>query len=375
MRILLGFLYLCILILIHEFGHFIAAKRAGVAVESFSIGFGPILLHKKIGATDYRLSLFPFGGYCGMKGEKDFQKSYEAKLDRIEAEADSLYGVHPLKRTAIAVAGPLANALSACVAFTIVALTGYSYYAYSTKITLADEAYPDVHSAARDAGLRSGDRITGVNKKAVGDFSELLIEIASRPDEDVTLTVERDGETMHFTVHTDFDKKSGSGKIGVVADTDSLEKRLRPPLPLLRALGKGIGDTGSAIFLTVKGIASLFKGADLKQSVSGPARVADMLGGAVTDSLADKSAAGMLTLVAYISISLFIMNLLPVPVLDGGLALFSLIEWIFRRKMNPKVLYYIQFAGVAFIAVLFMAGVFSDITYFKAIIQNKGIIK
>lgn len=375
MRLLLGFLCLCVLVLIHELGHFIAAKLSGVAVESFSIGFGPILFHKKIGATDYRLSLFPLGGYCGMKGEKDFQKSYESKLDHIEAEPDSLYGAHPLKRTAIAFAGQFANVLSACIAFVIVALTGYSYYAYSTKITLADELHPDVHSAAREAGLLSGDRIIGVNKKAIGDFSELLVEIATRPNEDVLLTVDRNGETFRFTVHTDFDKKSGGGKIGVVADKDSFEKRIQPPLPFLQAVGKGIADTGTGIFLTVKGIFVLFKGADLKQSVSGPARVADMLGGAVADGLADKSAAGILSLIAYISISLFIMNLLPVPILDGALVLFSLIELLFRRKMNPKALYYIQYVGIAFIAALFTAGLFSDITYFKAIIQNKGLIK
>ena len=73
MKIVLGFLFLCILVVIHELGHFIAAKLSGVEVESFSVGFGPILLHKKIGKTDYRISLLPLGGYCGMKGEKDFQ--------------------------------------------------------------------------------------------------------------------------------------------------------------------------------------------------------------------------------------------------------------------------------------------------------------
>ena len=109
MNIVYGFLCLFFLILFHEFGHFLAAKKFGVKVESFSIGFGPVLLHKKYKGTDYRLSLIPLGGYCGMKGEKDFQKSLEAKLDHIEAEEDSLYGIHPVKRAVIAFAGPFFN--------------------------------------------------------------------------------------------------------------------------------------------------------------------------------------------------------------------------------------------------------------------------
>ena len=375
MKIVLGFLFLCILVVIHELGHFIAAKLSGVEVESFSVGFGPILLHKKIGKTDYRISLLPLGGYCGMKGEKDFQKSFDAHLDRIEAEPDSMYGAHPLKRILIAFAGPFANLVTAFLAFTVIAFAGYTYYSYSTKITLADEIYPDMHSAAREAGILSGDVITAVDNKPVNDFSELLTEIVSRPDEDVGISVNRDGEKLDFIVHTDFDKKSGAGKIGVVADKDSLEKRSRLPLPLHKAFAKGVSDTAQGIFLTVKGIATLFKGSDLKTSVSGPARVADMLGEAVKDSLSEKSAVGALGIAAYISISLFIMNLLPVPVLDGGLILFAFIEFVTRRKMSPKLLYYIQFAGIAFIALLFAAGLFSDITYFKGILQNGGTVK
>ena len=129
----------------------------------------------------------------------------------------------------------------------------------------------------------------------------------------------RNGENMNFTVHTVFVNKRGACKIGVVGANDSFEKRVQPPLALHKAIVKGMSDTAQGIFLTIKGIATLFKGADLKNSVSGPARVADMLGGAIKDSFSQKSAAGALGIAAYISISLFIMNLLPVPIVDGGL--------------------------------------------------------
>ena len=115
MKWLYGILCLFFLILFHEFGHFIAAKLFGVKVESFSIGFGPILLHKKIRGTDYRLSLIPLGGYCGMKGENDFRKALDENLKEIQAEPDSLFGIHPLKRAAIGFAGPFFNFIFAIV--------------------------------------------------------------------------------------------------------------------------------------------------------------------------------------------------------------------------------------------------------------------
>ena len=109
MKWLYGLLCLFFLIIFHEFGHFIAAKLFGVKVESFSVGFGPVLLHKKIRGTDYRLSLIPLGGYCGLKGEKDFQNAIENGLSEIVGEPDSLYGIHPFKRALIGFFGPFFN--------------------------------------------------------------------------------------------------------------------------------------------------------------------------------------------------------------------------------------------------------------------------
>ena len=97
MKWLYGILCLFFLILFHEFGHFLAALLFGVKVESFSIGFGPVLLHKNIRGTDFRLSLIPLGGYCGMKGENDFRKALEENRKEINADPDSLFGIHPLK--------------------------------------------------------------------------------------------------------------------------------------------------------------------------------------------------------------------------------------------------------------------------------------
>ena len=123
MKWIYGLLCLFFLILFHEFGHFIAAKIFGVKVEAFSIGFGPVLLHKKIKGTDFRLSLFPLGGYCNMKGEKDFQKALEENKKEISGDFDSLYGIHPVKRAVIGFAGPFFNFLLPGIPCTTSSLT------------------------------------------------------------------------------------------------------------------------------------------------------------------------------------------------------------------------------------------------------------
>jgi len=174
MKWIYGIVCLGFLVFFHELGHFLAAKLFGVKVESFSLGFGPALLHKTIGGTDYRLSLLPLGGYCGMKGERDFQAALDSSSPHIEAERDSLYGVNPLGRALIGFAGPFFNALFAFAAFSIIAMTGYTYYSYTAKIKLADEAYPEVHSPAREAGLKTGDTIVSIGGKPVEDFSDII---------------------------------------------------------------------------------------------------------------------------------------------------------------------------------------------------------
>ncbi len=368
MRIVLGLLCLCFLIFFHELGHFLAAKLFGVKVEAFSIGFGPKILHKTVKGTDYRLSCIPLGGYCAMKGEKELTKSLDAGLDYIAAEKDSLYGVHPLKRVLIAFAGPFFNLLFASFAFTVIALTGYTYYAYSNRIIVPTEIEnPGLVSPARDAGLLTGDIITKVNNKEIKDFNDLITEVSTRGGEDLLVTVNRDGTELVFTVHANLDKKTGSGKIGIMADTSTLEKKEAERYWLLPAIGQGYKQTVSSIGLTLKGITMLFKGVDLNESVSGPARIADMMGGVLKESFSDSLRSGVVNLcsfMAIISISLGVMNLLPVPILDGGLILFAFIEFVSRRKLSPKVLYYIQFIGLAFIAVLFFIGLNGDIHYF-----------
>ena len=367
MKWLYGILCLFFLILFHEFGHFLAAKLFGVKVESFSIGFGPILLHRTVKGTDYRLSLIPLGGYCGMKGENEFRKAIDLGLSEVNGEPDSLYGVHPVKRAAIGFAGPFFNFIFAIFCFSLINGIGYNYFTYSNKIILADELYENSSTAARRGGLLTGDEIIKINNKEISDFSEIIEEVSIRPDEDMMIYVLRDGVELAFYVHSDMDKETGTGKIGVAADTESLLERSTPDYNFFEAIGHGFLDTFEYIGLTFKSIAILFKGVDLKNAVGGPARITEMLGTTAQEGFSESFKTGFISLanlMAVISISLFIMNLLPIPVLDGGLILIALIETISRKKVPPKIQYRITFIGFAFIGILFIIGLIGDINYF-----------
>lgn len=337
-----GILALGLLVFVHELGHFAAARFFGVTVEAFSIGMGPVLIHRKRKETDYRLSLIPLGGYCAMKGEQDFRTAIEQELTEIKADADSFYGIHPLKRLAIALAGPLANLAFGFLAFFIVALTGYSYYSAGTTVSMADELYPDIFSAAKSAGMKTGDEILSLNGVKMEDFSEIASYISARPQERIEAEVRRGNDIL---------------MISVVPERHSIPGAFR----------EGAVQSWRIIFLTAKGAAALFKGVNLANAVSGPVRITSMIGTAAQQGFSAgmrEGIAATLQFLALISISLFLTNLLPVPVLDGGLILFALIEFLARRKLNPKLLYRIQIAGVFIIAALIAVSLAGDILYF-----------
>lgn len=364
MRILIGLFCLFFLIIFHEFGHFVAAKIFKVKVETFSLGFGPVLFHKDIKGTDFRLSLIPLGGYCGMKGEKDFSDALNNGYSTIVAEPDSLYGIHPLKRLLIAFAGPFFNFLLCVVGFTLVALTGFRYYTLSNQIVIPED---DIRSTAKEAGLLSGDRIISVDGKPTSDFSELIEEISIRPETTCEFSIERDGNVLFIPVYIYADEETGSGKIGVRAFSDELIEKEMETYSFGPAVVQGFSQTFKFIRLTFVGLKQLVKGGDFEKSVAGPARVVDMVGTGVSTGFSENFSSGFVTLcslVSLISISLCIMNLLPVPILDGGLILFAFIEFIARKKLNPKFLYYVQFIGLAFILFMFVLGLMGDIKYF-----------
>lgn len=366
MKWLYGILCLIFLVIFHEFGHFIAAKIFGVKVESFSVGFGPVLFHKTIKGTDWRISLFPLGGYCGMKGEKDFQEAIDNDLLTVSGDSDSLYGIHPLKRALIGFAGPFFNFLFAVLACTLINLVGYKYSTFSNQIVVI-EPTAEITYPAYKAGLKTGDKILSINGSKIEDYSDIVQKITINAEEDLHIIVERENKELSFTIHTLLNKEDGRGVLGIYPESSIIHSKESPHYNIFQAIGHGFLDTFKYIGITFKGIRVLFKGVKITNAISGPIRATHMMGTAIQDGFSTDFRSGFYeinTILAVISLSLFIMNLLPIPILDGGLILIAVIETIFRKKIRPKVLYYIQFIGLAFIAILFVLGLIGDITYF-----------
>ncbi|MCR5385721.1 MAG: site-2 protease family protein [Treponema sp.] len=364
MKYVIGLLCLNFIVFFHELGHFIFARIFGVKVLSFSIGMGPVILHKTIKGIDYRLSLLPIGGYCAMEGEKDFQKALEDGSPSVSKNPESLYGVHPLKRAMIAFAGPFFNFILAIMAFTVISMVGYTYYTTSNKIVIPDET---IESPAREAGLLTGDKIIKINDTQIETFLDIQQQVAIRPKEELKVTVDRDGEILVFYITTLINKDQGNGVLGIMCDLNEQLKLEAPTYSFFPAIGQGFVETGKTISMTFKTLGILFKGVKLTNVVSGPARISSILGESVQEGFAANFRAGLysiLELISLISISLGIMNLLPIPVFDGGIILFALIEFIIKKEIPPKLQVKIQFIGIIIIALLIALSVSSDIFYF-----------
>lgn len=226
LKVIIGLFGLGIIVFIHELGHFIAAHITGVTVETFSIGWGPVLWRKKKGDTEYRLSLIPMGGYCGMKGEKDLQLALSEKLNEVPKEEGSFYAASPLHRMFIAFSGPCMNLLSAVLAFTVIWMVGYTYTSAPNRIIITSQEQP-----AYISGVRTGDVIISVDGKATPNFSDVAREIGIRANETIMLEIERAGSLLSIPVTPELNTQSGSGLIGITSwipmriahvDSDSL---------------------------------------------------------------------------------------------------------------------------------------------------------
>ena len=444
MTIILGIIALSVIIIFHEFGHFLAAKLCKIEVDAFSLGMGPVLLHKKIRGTDFRLSLVPLGGYCALKGENAFQNAIDADLSEIPKEKGTFYE-NPLKRIFIAFSGPFANVVFSVIAYFFIALIGYSYQTTGTKIILANEIYPEIPSAAEQAGLRTGDEITAINGKNIDNFQDMYTIIATNPNKQMDFEVLRNNNTYHFLLTPQLEKSTGAGKIGVLSWTDPVIAEISPDsdaakaglkvndiikkadnieitntadfmkaienkrnvaltverngnlielnLPInynqdnggyitgisfpyktvevkansfFSALASGFKETGENIAVTIKTLKLLFSGIDLTNAVSGPVRITLMLGDTAKAGFSAGLAEGIvsvLSFLAIISISLFIMNLLPLPILDGGLILFAFIEFVRGKGLKPKTIYQFQKIGIVLIALLFIFAFSGDLRY------------
>ncbi len=339
-----GILGLVAMIIIHEFGHFIAARMLGVEVIRFSIGFGPILFRFKPGKTEYALSLIPLGGYVKMKGEEIDERNPD--------DTEGAFFAQPVwKRMFIVFAGPFFNIASAILFFAV---------AYSIGVqTLAPQiGKVQKDSPAYTAGLRPMDTIVAINGKKVKTWEEMSKIIKQFPGKTITLTVKRKGKTINVRVTPKPTKikdllgyERTVGLIGILPSGKMVTVRYNP----IEGIDVGIKKTIYITKVTLVGIVRLLERAIPSSSVGGPIMIVD-----IASKAAQTGLAAFLIFAAIISINLGILNLLPIPVLDGGHLMFFTIEAIRGKPVSERVQENFQRIGMAILIALMLFAFFND---------------
>ena len=346
MSILFAIIALGALIFIHELGHFIFAKTFGVGVEKFSLGFGPKIFGKKVGETEYLLSALPLGGYVKMVGEGEDAELAPEDVHR------SFSNKPVLQRLIIVAAGPVFNLLFAYLIFIVIFMVGVP--AVTTKIGEVVPGKP----AAR-AGVQAGDRITAVNGKPVGrweDFAKIISEGKLTPLE---IEVQRGQSALKFNmVPESRTTKNLLGDtvtqpiVGVVAAGDSVIDHFPPG----EAIVRGSVQCWTVIKLTALSLVRLVERAIPLDSIGGPIMIVKMAG--------QQAAAGgvnFLAFMALLSVNLGVLNLLPVPILDGGHLAFFVIEAIIGRPVSKRAREIAQQVGLVLLISLMMLAFYNDI--------------
>ena len=374
MTVVYAIIVLGILIFVHELGHFLLAKLMGVTVEKFSLGFGPKLLGKKIGETEYLLSALPLGGYVKMFGEGGFIEGGEAhhppedegseavkpeesgepvQRELTEEEKQRSFAHKPVPaRIAIVMAGPVFNLLFAWLIFIVLCMIGVP-----TVTTKIGEVFKD--KPAAKAGLEKGDAITAINNTPIMRWDQVAEKITASKGAPLTVTVLRESRTISFTITPEprvaknlFGEKVNSYAIGVASAGEIVTEHFSP----IQAVGKGTEQTWKVIDLTVMSLVKMLQRVVPMDSVGGPIMIAKMAG-----EQASAGGASFLAFMALLSINLGVLNLLPVPVLDGGHLLFYFMELIFRRPVPLKVREYAQQVGMVLLLGLMVLAFYNDI--------------
>ena len=345
MGILVALLVLSVLIFFHELGHFTAARFFGVRVDVFSIGFGKKLYTKVIGDTQWSISAIPLGGYVKMKGQDDSDPT------KISYDEDSYNVKKPWQRIVILLAGPFANFLLAFILYFAIANIGVpKLLAYVGEVGKDTPAF--------SAGLSKEDKIVQINGNNILYWENIGKHI-NEATGDITLVIERDQQLVTLQLvpkviedQNVFGEKVSRRIIGISPSG----KQTTVHFGFIDGLDYAWEETKKASLLIVQSVQKLITG------VVG----ADKLGGIITivDVTAEASSAGILALfffTALISVNLGVLNLLPIPALDGGHIMFNLYEMLTGKTASEKIMMYITLVGWALLISLMLLGLYNDI--------------
>ena len=336
-------LILSFLIFFHEFGHFLMAKLVGVKVEVFSIGFGKKLFCKKIGETNWCISAVPLGGYVQMKGQDDSDPF--AKSD----DPDSYTAKSPWQRILILLGGPGFNFLLAFLIYLFLAFHGVPKLA-----PVVGKTIPDTPAAKI---LKSGDKIIAINGHKVKSWDDIA-NLVQKYNE-VNLKIIRNGKIIMLSLKPKiieekniFNETIKRKIIGIIPSGQIITVKYTFPEAIKWAWDEFI----KATTLIVKGVQKLITGAIGLNTLSGPIGIVD-----VTAKVASAGIVPLLMLTALLSVNLGVLNLLPIPALDGGHIMFNLYEAIFKREVNEEIMYRLTIAGWIILGSLMIIGIYNDL--------------
>ncbi len=336
-----------VLIFVHEFGHFIVAKWFGIKVLRFSLGFGPKLIGKTYGETEYCISAVPLGGYVKILGQDPEEEVAPEEMERAFSQK-SVWA-----RMAVVVAGPLFNLLLAVFIFSVVYMFGVPQL--TTRVGSVNKEFP-----AYQAGIRQGDRIVAVDGRAVRNWEELSRAIRSSKGASIQVTVRREDKTLTFTVTPKIRKVKnlfGEPKevrmIGITASREFVKQSVGP----IKAVVMGVRRTGEIIYLTFVSIVKIIERVIPAKTIGGPIMIMQMAG-----QQAKEGVVNFVLFMALISINLGILNLLPIPVLDGGHLFFMLFEVIFGKPLSVRKMEIAQNIGLALLILLMVFAFYNDLS-------------
>jgi len=346
---MISFLYfliaLALLILVHEFGHFLVARLFNIKILTFSIGFGKKLLRFKRGETEYAISAVPMGGYVKLLGESPDEEISEEEKSR------SFSHKPPYVRILIALAGPLFNILLALFVFYFVSIIGYS-------VPSARVGKVAPNTPAQAAGIQAGDIIVKINGKEIKEFLDIASSIDQTQGETVEVALDRAGSPVNLTIKPmTIEEKDIFGdqyrrKILGIERSDEVIKRRQNPA---QAVGLAFHMTWEYSRITVVGIVKIIQGSISPKNIGGPVLIFQE-----ASKRAKKGIGDFVFFFALISINLGIINLLPIPVLDGGHILFNAVEMVIRRKISIKVQEVAQTVGLVILLMIMVFAFYND---------------
>ena len=360
---------LTVLVFIHEFGHYFVARLNGVRIESFSIGFGPELF----GITDrtgtrWKFCLVPMGGYVKMFGDADpASRPSEDTAHHMSAEDRKVAFFHKslAQRASIVVAGPMANFL-----FAIIVLAGqFMFIGQQVTPPRIDEVMPD--SAAADAGMKQGDLVKAIDGKPISSFEDMRQTVFLHPLTKMVLSVERDGALIDVPLTTRgnvwvdrFGSEHTTGLIGVKPGES--EMRQYGPLTAVWQAGR---ETVNLIDMTLTGIKQIAIGERPAKELGGPLRIALMSG-----ENAEGGPLQLLSFMVLLSVNLGLLNLFPIPLLDGGHLLFYVVEALRGRPLGVRAQEYGFRMGMALVLTLLVFATWNDLVQPRVLGFFKNLI-